>query len=159
MNRDVLLVLNAGRNSLRFSVFQAGNGDWSRSARGQIDGIGTSPMFSARDEDGGRLTVPRLTDTVRDHGSAVEALASWLRSRFPGAHLLGVGHHVVHGGSVFGAPVVVTHPVVEQLRRLMPLAPLDQPYNLAAIDAVARRLSGVPQVACFDTAFHRGRRD
>ena len=158
-NRDVLLVLNAGPSTLKFSVYQAGAGDWSLSARGQIDGLGMSPQFSARDEEGGRLAVPRLTDSVRDHSSALEALASWLPVRCPGAQVRGVGHRVVHGGSIFGAPVVVTHPVVEQLRRLVPLAPLHQPYNLAGIDAVARRMPGVPQVACFDTAFHRGRRD
>jgi len=156
---DFLLVLNAGSSSLKFSVYQSGDGEWLLSTRGQIEGIGTTPLFSARDSDDRRLPMPRLADTVRDHGSALEALASWLRTQFPGARLLGVGHRVVHGGSWFAAPVVVTLPVLEQLRRLVPLAPLHQPYNLAAIDAVARRLPGVPQVACFDTAFHRGHRD
>ena len=156
---DFLLVLNAGSSSLKFSVYQAGDGEWLLATRGQIEGIGTSPLFSARDSSDRRLTMPRLADTVRDHGSALEALASWLRAQFPGASLLGVGHRVFHGGSWFAAPVVVTLPVLEQLRRLVPLAPLHQPYNLAAIDAVARRLPGVPQVACFDTAFHRGHRD
>ena len=159
IGRDFLLVLNAGPDNLKFSVYQFGDGDWSLSTRGQIEGFATSPQFSARDTAGTKLPVPRLPETVRDHGSALQALAGWLGAQFPGAQLHGVGHRVVHGGTVFAAPVVVTLPVLEQLRRLVPLAPLHQPYNLAAIDAVARRLPGVPQVACFDTAFHRGRRD
>jgi len=68
----------------------------------------------------------------------------------------GVGHRVVHGGPRFAQPVVVTPQVLEELRRLVPLAPLHQPHNLAAIDAVTARLPEVPQVACFDTSFHRG---
>lgn len=158
-NRNFLLVLKADSSHLEFFVYEAGDEEWLLSTRGQIEGIGTSPLFSARDSADRKLTMPRLPDTVRDHGAAVEALASWLRSQFPDARLLGVGHRVVHGGSWFAAPVVVTSPVLEQLRRLAPLAPLHQPFSLATIDAVARRFPGVPQVACFDTAFHRGHRD
>jgi acetate kinase len=84
------------------------------------------------------------------------ALASWLRSRYGGARVLAVGPRVVHGGARFSAPTVVTPQVLEQLRLLVPLAPLHQPHNLAAIEAAAERLPGVPQVACFDTSFHRG---
>ena len=156
---DSLLVLNAGSSSLKFSVFQAADPEWSLAARGQIEGIGTSPQFSARDGAGARLEVPRVDGAVHDQRSALEALATWLRARFSSARLLGVGHRVVHGGAGFAGPVVVTPSVLDQLRRLVPLAPLHQPFNLAAIDAVAERLPDVPQVACFDTAFHRGHRD
>jgi acetate kinase len=83
-------------------------------------------------------------------------LAAWLRGRYAGARVLGVGHRVVHGGARYSGPVVVTPPVLEDLRALVPLAPLHQRYNLAAIEAVAERLPDVPQVACFDTSFHRG---
>jgi acetate kinase len=86
----------------------------------------------------------------------LESLAVWLRSRYGGARVVGVGHRVVHGGARYARPIIVTPQVLEDLRALVPLAPLHQPYNLAAIEAVAERLPGVPQVACFDTSFHRG---
>ena len=70
--------------------------------------------------------------------------------------MLGVGHRVVHGGPQFAGPTIVTPQILAELRELIPLAPLHQPYNLAAIEAVSERLPGVPQVACFDTSFHRG---
>ena len=83
-------------------------------------------------------------------------LATWLASRYSGAQVVGVGHRVVHGGKRFAGPTIVTPEVLAHLRELIPLAPLHQPYNIAAIEAVAARLPGVPQVACFDTSFHRG---
>ncbi len=94
--------------------------------------------------------------TVRDGRSALDALAGWLRSTYGGARVLGVGHRVVHGGPHFAGPTIVTPQVLDELRTLIPLAPLHQPHNIAAIDAVIERLPHVPQVACFDTSFHRG---
>ncbi len=94
---------------------------------------------------------------MRDGRSALDALAAWLRSRYGGARVLGVGHRVVHGGAALRRSRR-RHAArsLEELRKLVPLAPLHQPYNLAAIEAVFERLPGVPQVACFDTSFHRG---
>src|SRR5262249_47894178 len=92
-----------------------------------------------------------------DLRAALDSLAFWLRSKYHGARLLGVGHRVVHGGAKFTGPTVVTPQILEELRALIPLAPLHQPFNLTAMDAVYERLPGVPQVACFDTSFHRGR--
>ena len=94
---------------------------------------------------------------MRDGSDALNALAAWLKSAYGGAQLVGVGHRVVHGGAQFTCPTVVTPKVLTELRRLVPLAPLHQPYNLAAIEAVFERLPDVPQVACFDTSFHHGR--
>ena len=93
---------------------------------------------------------------MRDGRAALDALGTWLRSTYSSARVLGVGHRVVHGGPRFAAPTIVTPQVLDELRTLIPLAPLHQPHNLAAIDAVSERLPGVPQVACFDTSFHRG---
>ena len=124
--------------------------------RGQIEGIGTAPHFSARDGAGTKVADEALGETVRDARGALDALAEWLRGQYPGARIVGVGHRVVHGGADFPDPVVVTPDVVARLRALVPLAPLHQPHNLAAIDAVTARLPHVPQVACFDTSFHRG---
>jgi acetate kinase len=153
----VVLVLNAGSSSLKFCVYLAGDSEaWRLEARGQIEGIGTSPRFSAKDGGGGTLEDRQLGASVTDARSALDNLAGWLRGRFHGAQVLGVGHRVVHGGAQYAAPTVVTPQVLEQLRTLIPLAPLHQPYNLAAIDAVSERLPDVPQVACFDTSFHRG---
>ena len=152
---DYALVLNAGSSSLKFSVFQrpAGEG-WRLEARGQIEGIGASPRLTVKDSNG--ETLANHDVPVRDGREAVDTLAAWLKSKYGGSRVLGIGHRVVHGGSRFKAPTVLTPQVLEHLRGLIPLAPLHQPYNLAAIDAAINRLPDVPQVACFDTSFHRG---
>jgi len=156
---DYALVLNAGSSSLKFCVFQRPNGErWRLEARGQIEGIGTSPRLSVKGADGTKLAHQELAASVRDGRDAIDALAVWLKSKYGGARVLGVGHRVVHGGARFPAPVVVTKAVLDQLRHLVPLAPLHQPHNLAAIEAAMERLPGVPQVACFDTSFHRSHR-
>ncbi|MGH9867412.1 MAG: acetate/propionate family kinase [Candidatus Polarisedimenticolia bacterium] len=155
---DYALVLNAGSSSLKFCVYcrPAGEG-WRLEAKGQIEGIGTSPRLSARDGAGASLDDQTLdAGSVRDGRGAIEALTAWLRSRWGGSRVLAVGHRVVHGGSRYARPVIVTPEVMKDLRTLEPLAPLHQPYNLAAIEAVFERLPDAPQVACFDTAFHRG---
>jgi len=154
---DYALVFNAGSSSLKFCVYQRPEESaWRIESRGQIEGIGTAPRLSARDAAGGILSDHPLDKVVRDVRAALDYLASWLRSRYGSARVLGVGHRVVHGGARFTGPTVITPQVLEELRALIPLAPLHQPYNLAAIEAVFERLPGVPQVACFDTSFHRG---
>jgi acetate kinase len=154
---DYALVLNAGSSSLKFCVYRRPeSASWVLEARGQIEGIGTSPRFTAKDGAGTTLAAETLDATVRDVPAALDGLAAWLRGRYHGARVLGVGHRVVHGGAKYALPVVVTPDVIADLTTLVPLAPLHQPYNLAAIEAVAARLPGVPQVACFDTSFHRG---
>lgn len=154
---DYALVLNAGSSSLKFCVYQrSDDDDWEIAARGQIEGIGTSPRLCAKDTQGAVLVSDSLDAGVADGHAAIEALALWLRSKWPGARVLGVGHRVVHGGARYGEPVLLTQQTLSDLYELVPLAPLHQPYNLAAIDAVFERLPGVPQVACFDTGFHSG---
>jgi len=154
---DYALVLNAGSSSLKFCVFQWLKGENSRLAvRGQIEGIGATPRLSVKDAQGAYLADENLGQSVRDGHAAIDALASWLRSRYGGSRVLGVGHRVVHGGSRFSGPTIVSRQVLEELYRLVPLAPLHESFNLAAIEAVFERLPDVPQVACFDTSFHRG---
>ena len=154
---DFALVLNAGSSSLKFCVYRRPAAQaWRLEARGQIEGIGTSPRLTVKDGTGAKVADEALDASVRDGGGAIDALAGWLRAQYGGARVLGVGHRVVHGGPRFAAPAVVTPQVLDELRHLVPLAPLHQPHNLAAIDAVTERLPGVPQVACFDTSFHRG---
>ena len=154
---DYAIVLNAGSSSLKFSIYRRSDATaWKVDLRGQIDGIGSSPRFLASDGAGVRLADEHLERSMDARG-AFDALAAWLRARYGGAaRVLGVGHRVVHGGAKYARPTIVAPEVMEDLRALVPLAPLHQPYNLAAIDAVSERLPGVPQVACFDTSFHRG---
>src|SRR5262249_36886583 len=152
---DFALVLNAGSSSLKFCVFRRSKIEsWRLEARGQIEGIGTSPRLSVKDGGGARLADEALDASVHDGRQALEALAGWLRFKY-GSRVLGVGHRVVHGGVLHAQPTVVTRQLLKELHQLIPLAPLHLPYNLAAIEAVFERLPDVPQVACFDTAFHR----
>jgi len=153
---DHILVLNAGSSSVKFAVYGRAKNGWADEARGQIEGIGTNPRFSAKDAAGKKLVDENLGAEVRDARSALGGLAAWLRKHFPNAKLVGVGHRVVHGGARHAAPALVTDEVLADLRALIPLAPLHQPHNLAAIDVLRERQPDVPQVACFDTSFHRG---
>jgi acetate kinase len=155
---DYVLVLNAGSSSLKFCVFRRPVGEnWLLEARGQVEGIGTSPRFSAKDGNSQTIVENSLGAGVCDGPAAIDALSQWLRSKYGGARVLAVGHRVVHGGTRFAQPTIVTREVLAALHELVPLAPLHQPYNLAAIEAVFERLPDVPQVACFDTGFHLGR--
>jgi acetate kinase len=152
---DFSLVLNAGSSSLKFAVYRRhDSADWRLESRGQIEGIGTSPQFTAKDSQSSVL-VDEPAANVKDGRTALDALARWLRSMYGGSRVLGVGHRVVHGGARYSGPVVITPQVLSELQNLTPLAPLHQPHNLAAIEAVSGYLPDVPQVACFDTSFHR----
>jgi acetate kinase len=157
MAADCTLVMNAGSSSLKFTIYARKTTEqWDVDASGQIEGIGTAPHFSVKNGVGEKLVDDKLDAEVQDARGALAVLAEWLRSRFSGARVLGVGHRVVHGGAHYRAPTRVTPQVLKDLRALVPLAPLHQPHNLAAIEAVSERLPDVPQVACFDTSFHRG---
>lgn len=158
MQRDYALVLNAGSSSLKFCVYeQSGNGHWRSDARGAVEGIGTScaTKLWARNAEGETLVNEKPASLMHDARDALHLVASWLKHHYRGAHVVGVGHRVVHGGERYAHPTVITHELLRELHLLEPLAPLHQPYNLIAIEAVAERLPDVPQVACFDTGFHR----
>jgi acetate kinase len=153
---DATLVLNAGSSSLKFSVFL--DGEPPRPLlRGQLEGILTRPRFVAKDASGkvvGEYDWPG--GTCLGHAGAIEHLFTWGRARgLGGHHIAAVGHRVGHGGAKFPGPVLITVSAVAALKELIPLAPLHQPHNLAAIEAVTRIAPQLPQVACFDTAFHR----
>jgi acetate kinase len=151
------LVLNAGSSSLKFCMFQqSGDGDWLVESRGQIEGIGTFPRLTVKNSRGEVRHDEPLDAAVHDGRAAVETLAAWLRSNHRGGRLVGIGHRVVHGGQRFIGPTVVTPEILAELKALTPLAPLHQPHNLAPIETILERMPDVPQVACFDTSFHRG---
>lgn len=154
---DYVLVLNAGSSSLKFCVYHKHETErWRLESRGQIEGIGTSPQLSVKNSEGEKIADGKLPETIKDGRNAIDYLGNWLRSTYGEARLLGVGHRVVHGGAKYAKPIIVTKEVLDDLRGLIPLAPLHQPYNLAAIEALYERRADVPQVACFDTSFHRG---
>jgi acetate kinase len=144
-----LLVLNAGSSSLKFSVFPA-DASLSPSVHGLVDGIGVHPRLGVA----GGAAAPVA---AADHAGAFAVVAAWLEGHLGGARPVAVGHRVVHGGPHYDGPVRVDDAVLGVLASLVPLAPLHEPQELAAIRAVAARWPAVPQVACFDTSFHRGR--
>jgi acetate kinase len=154
---DALLVLNAGSSSIKFSVFAESGGELRLVFRGQIEGLYTAPAFSATNAAGeslGKLSWEK--GTRLGHEGGVSHIVDFLREHRENYRLVAVGHRVVHGGTEFSEPVRVDADVVEKLDKLVPLAPLHQPHNLAPIRFVAKTLPRLPQVACFDTAFHRG---
>jgi acetate kinase len=153
---DAILILNAGSSSLKFSAFRVERGDGGLLARGQVEGIGTAPRFTLRGA-GGEMIEEQTLDgrSSPDHEKALGVVVERCAARLGGNRLVAVGHRVVHGGVEFAAPVRIDDAVLAALERLVPLAPLHQPHNLAAVRAVSRRAPQLPQVACFDTAFHR----
>jgi acetate kinase len=154
---DAILVLNAGSSSLKFTVFLAGAGGALDAAlSGNLEELYGQARFSARDASGAKVGEHAWgSDAPPQHAGALEFLFDWLRARAGDASLIAVGHRVVHGGTEFAAPVLVDAAVLETLAAFVPLAPLHQPHNLLPIRAIAERRPNLPQVACFDTAFHR----
>ena len=156
---DLILVLNAGSSSIKFrgyDVENGGGGGGPRLAlRGQIEGLFTEPYFTVANAAGDRREENRWAPgTSLGHEGAIGYIGDFLRGHREGHRLIAVGHRVVHGGTRFTRPTLVTPEVVEQLAALVPLAPLHQPHNLAPIRVLAQLRPDVPQVACFDTAFH-----
>jgi acetate kinase len=153
---DAILTLNAGSSSIKFSLYRVSDdGVPAPALEGAIEGIGTEPHMRAKDAGGKELVDRRWQDAGMDHAASLRALGGWLREQLGDARLMGVGHRVVHGGIEFAAPVRIDEQVLARLEALCPLAPLHQPHNLAGIRAVAAAQPDLPQVACFDTAFHR----
>ncbi len=157
MSGDLLLVLNAGSSSLKFSVYEATpDGVCPLLAKGQVEGIGTRPRLVAEQgDDRTKVELPPSPGGENPHAAALQHAVDWLRTRFQGAALKAIGHRVVHGGPRFAEPVLIDDAMLRALEAFCPLAPLHQPNNLAAIKAVRQRMPTMPQVACFDTAFHR----
>ena len=155
---ETILVLNAGSSSIKFQLFAVSVQDrleWR--IKGQIEGIGTCPRFTAKG-----IGVEKLADETWPASElssvpvALEKLLGFLREQIGGGLPSAIGHRVVHGGPTYTLPTIVTTEVLDRLQRFVPLAPLHQPNNLGPIGTILDRLPNVPQVACFDTAFHRG---
>jgi acetate kinase len=166
--RGNILVLNAGSSSLKFASFHVASGQSpTRTLHGTVEGIGTAPKLQAWAHEGCPMeevalspnptssqSPPCITDPAQGQQAALAALLSWLKAHPTQGPLLAAAHRVVHGGESFTQPTWVTPNVLQQLNALVPLAPLHQPHNLAAIRALANLQPGLPQLACFDTAFH-----
>jgi acetate kinase len=154
---DTILVVNAGSSSVKFQVFELKQeSDLKRQLKGQIDGVGSRPRLRASAADGKAL-VDRTyeNETIRDVTAALSTAGAWLRGELK-IDPIAIGHRVVHGGPDYDKPVRVDQKVLTQLERYVSLAPLHQPYNLAPIRSILANFPDLPQVACFDTAFHRG---
>jgi acetate kinase len=150
-----LLVLNSGSSSIKFALYSAAR-DPARLLHGMISGIGASPGFDAVDSNGRPLPA-ELPAAARPltHDTALARLFDWLARQQAGGQLRGAGHRVVHGGERYIEPCRIDAGVLAALEQLAPLAPLHQPHNLAAVHALMRLRPDLPQIACFDTAFHR----
>ena len=145
-------VINAGSSSLKFSFYEGEK----RLLTGQVDGIGVRPSASATGSDGEAIAPPDLVAAPYSTPSEVlPAVLPWARERLGARRLAAVGHRVVHGGLRHSRPARVTSELLAELEALVPLAPLHEPHNLAPIRMAMSLNPDLPQVACFDTAFHR----
>jgi len=147
-----LLTLNAGSSSVKFQIF--GQSELlPRLATGGVGGIGHAPVLTAEREDNGDKTALPLPagGTQED---AVRSIIHWIQNHDAGWEIKAVAHRIVHGGTTFAAPVSVNSTIFHQLKLLIPLAPMHQPHNLAALGIALLSMPHIPQVACFDTAFH-----
>ncbi len=154
---DAILVLNAGSSSLKFTEFLVNDSDALEvSVSGSIEELYGQARFHGKDAIGATIGEHAWEENAPpQHSGALEFLFDWLQANVRDANLVAVGHRVVHGGTSYAAPVRVDANVLNRLAALVPLAPLHQPHNLLPIRTIAERRPGLPQVACFDTAFHQ----
>ena len=151
-------VINAGSSSIKFAIFSDSD-DNGLIYRGQVEGIGVSPRLTVRDADNKTQVERTWPASGFDHGAATREILDTGVRLVSGMPVRGIGHRVVHGGERFAAPVRLDLDVLDKLARLKQLAPLHQPHNLSPIRAIFEAAPHIPQVACFDTAFHRGQPD
>ncbi len=149
-----IAVINAGSSSIKFAVFELASPP-ALILKGQIEGIGTTPRAKLSGADGKRLAEESFSDAGFDHVAATRAMIRLTSQWRAGRDIVAVGHRVVHGGTEHSEPLLVNDELIEKLSALVPLAPLHQPHNLAAIRTIRELRPELPQVACFDTGFHR----
>jgi acetate kinase len=149
---DTLLILNAGSSSVKFQLFGR-SADLPRLAIGSVTGIGTAPVLDVQ-RDGTDSKIKANLPVEDTQKRAVRRIIDWVDGLNAGWKITAVAHRVVHGGAEFFEPMLITSDVFHRLKKLIPLAFLHQPHHLAAIGVIARNLPFIPQIACFDTAFH-----
>lgn len=154
---DTILVLNAGSSSIKFALYPSTVIGEVPLISGKITSIGRAPKFIASDFRGYQLSKDGLEtiETSATHSELTLQLLNWLRDHNQENQLVAIGHRVVHGGQAFSNPVVINADILDELEKLVSLAPLHQPHNLAAIRTISDWAPGLPQIACFDTSFHR----
>ncbi|MFV0371853.1 MAG: acetate/propionate family kinase [Azonexus sp.] len=152
-----ILTINAGSSSIKFALFPlAAPISPEAEVSGQIDGLGTgTTRLVAKNRAGERVADQIIGGDKVDHRAAFDALLQWFMGSYSAWKIIAVGHRVVHGGERYAQPIVIDDTVLGHLESFVPLAPLHQPHNVAGIEALRALLPEVPQVACFDTAFHR----
>ena len=154
--RDAIAVLNAGSSSIKFSLFALSGDEFSLAACGQVEGLHTAPRFVAKGASGETVATHAWAEgTPIGHDVAIEHIVAFLRDHMGELSLKAMGHRVVHGGLKYAQPMRVNADVLRDLEQFIPLAPLHQPHNLTPIRLMLERRPDLPQVACFDTAFHR----
>jgi len=154
---DAITVLNAGSSSIKFSVFNVQGSDLRLVYSGLAESIFNKPRFIAKDQSGEVIDEKQWPEgEPLGHAGALDHLVGFLREHTHEYRPIAIGHRVVHGGQAFTQPVHLDSAVVEQLEAFVPLAPLHQPHNLSPIRLLLERVPDLPQVACFDTAFHAG---
>jgi acetate kinase len=151
---DRIAVINAGSSSIKFALFEEDDGQ-RLLFRGQVENIGVEPRLSVEGPDGDKLAEHQWSADELDHKSATKVILETAIGLLGGKRVGAVGHRVVHGGSEFAAPTMITADVIASLKKLSRLAPLHQPHNIAPIEAIQSAAPHIPQVACFDTAFHQ----
>jgi len=153
---SAVLVLNSGSSSAKFALYSGVEGDLRQLLSGQIENIESAPLLTLHEANGDALErrLGTQRDAERTRAQALSFLIELLSQRAGGAGLVAAGHRVVHGGARYREPVLVDREVLAVLETFVPLAPLHQPHNLAAIRALLDSAPALPQVACFDTAFH-----
>ena len=151
---ECIAVLNAGSSSIKFALYKDG-ADRPATSRGQIEGIGNAARLSVKDGSGASIAEREWPQGSLDHQEATRTVFQQMIDLLDGTPVSAVGHRVVHGGMDYLGPTRIDAAVLTALRKLCPLAPLHQPHNLSAIDAITELAPHIPQVACFDTAFHR----
>ena len=149
-----IAVINAGSSSIKFALFEMSEGE-RLLFRGQINNIGVAPELSVEGPDGETLAKNEWRARDLNHKSATKVILETAIGLLGGKTVTAVGHRVVHGGTHFTEPAIVTRDVIASLKALSPLAPLHQPHNLAPIEAIHLAAPNLPQIACFDTAFHQ----
>lgn len=149
---DAILVLNAGSSSLKFQAFR--HVDLTKLAGGQVRNIGGDATFEATLTSGAKESA--VLAKGGDHEAALSAVLEFVNRHDDGWHIMAVAHRIVHGGTRYADPVVLTPDTIDELTALCPLAPLHQPHNLAAVAAAEKLVGNVPNIGCFDTAFHAG---
>jgi acetate kinase len=154
---SLILTLNAGSSSLKFAAFRlASGGEPNLLASGQIEGIGATAKGAVKTASGETAELSFDQSVARvDHTAAMSAILDWLKKGGFDSSVVAVGHRIVHGGPDYAEPVLIDNGTLANLRALIPLAPLHQPHNVAGVEAAMKAFPSTPQVACFDTAFHR----